>query len=139
MKSVKYIIFGIVFAIILIKVEAISWFRIQEMFRFQSFHMYGVLLSGILVALVGVQLLKRFSSIEFKTKPIQLSANLLGGVCFGIGWGITGACTGPLYSLIGLNVWPAFVVLLGALLGTFIYALIKKWLPHGAFNNSNNK
>jgi len=130
MKNIRFIIYGIIFSIILIKVEAISWFRIQEMFYFQSFHMYGVLLSGILVAMIGIQLLKRTQKLELNSKPLQLKANILGGISFGLGWGITGACTGPLYSLIGLTIWPALVVLLGALLGTFIYAIAKKKLPH---------
>jgi uncharacterized membrane protein YedE/YeeE len=131
MKTIKYILFGIVFSIILVKVEAISWFRIQEMFYFQSFHMYGVLLSGIGVALVGIQIIKRSGKIDVDPKPVQLHANILGGLSFGIGWGITGACTGPLYSLIGLQIWPAVAVLAGALFGTFIYAFAKKKLPHG--------
>lgn len=130
MKAFRYIIYGVIFSIILIKVEAISWFRIQEMFYFQSFHMYGVLLSGILVAMIGVQLIKKFSSIELKSKPLQVKANILGGLSFGIGWGITGACTGPIYSMIGLTIWPALMVLIGALLGTFIYAFLQKKLPH---------
>lgn len=130
MKNIRFIIYGIIFSIILIKVEAISWFRIQEMFYFQSFHMYGVLLSGILVAMIGIQILKRTQKLELNAKPLQLKANILGGISFGLGWGITGACTGPLYSLIGLTVWPALVLLLGAILGTFIYAFAKKRLPH---------
>lgn len=130
MKNVKYILYGIVFSIILIKVEAISWFRIQEMFRFQSFHMYGVLLSGIAVAAIGLRVLKSRGVVDPKPKPLQLQANILGGLSFGLGWGITGACTGPLYSLIGLNITPAIAVLGGALLGTFVYALLKKKLPH---------
>lgn len=131
MKNIRFIAYGAVFAVILIKVEAVSWFRIQEMFRFQSFHMYGVLFSAILVALVGTQILKRFKKVEFRTKPAQVWANIVGGICFGIGWGITGACTGPLYALIGLNVWPAVLVLVGALFGTFLYASLKRHLPHG--------
>jgi len=132
MKTIKYILYGIVFSIILVKVEAVSWFRIQEMFYFQSFHMYGVLLSGIGVALIGIQIIKRGGKIDVVPKPVQLHANILGGLSFGIGWGITGACTGPLYSLIGLQIWPALAVLIGALFGTFIYALAKNRLPHGA-------
>lgn len=130
MKNLRFILYGVVFSIILIKVEAISWFRIQEMFYFQSFHMYGVLFSGIIVALIGIQILKRFNLIEVKQKPLQLPANIIGGLSFGIGWGITGACSAPLYSLIGLQLWPATIALLGALLGTFLYALLKHKLPH---------
>lgn len=135
MKNSRFILYGIVFAIILTKTEAISWFRIQEMFRFQSFHMYGVLLSGIVVAMIGILIIKRFTKSEFKTKPLQLYANVLGGLSFGLGWGITGACTGPLYALIGLQIWPTLIVLLGALLGTFIYAFLKPKLPHSLGSN----
>jgi uncharacterized membrane protein YedE/YeeE len=130
MKNLRFILYGAIFAIILIKVEAISWFRIQEMFHFQSFHMYGVLLSGIAVAFLGIQVLRRLKVVDPKPKPFQLTANVLGGFSFGIGWGITGACSGPVYSLIGLQIWPALIVLLGALLGTFVYAITKKKLPH---------
>lgn len=130
MRYLKYIIYGSIFSIILIKTEAISWFRINEMFNFQSFHMYGVLLSGIAVAAIGIFILKKRKIVEPKQKPIQLQANILGGISFGVGWGITGACTGPLYSLIGLQIWPALVVLAGALIGTFVYALTKSKLPH---------
>lgn len=130
MNKLRYIIYGIVFSIILIKVEAVSWFRIIEMFHFQSFHMYGVLFSGILVALIGVQMIKKYQIVEVKSKPVQVYANILGGTMFGVGWGITGACTGPLYALIGLNIWPALMVLVGALLGTFLYASVRSRLPH---------
>jgi len=130
MKNARFIIYGLIFSIILIKVEAISWFRIQEMFYFQSFHMYGVLLSGMAVAFVGIKLLKMFNGTETKKKELRWRSNVLGGISFGLGWGITGACTGPLYSLIGLRIWPALIVLLGALIGTFIYATLKNRLPH---------
>ena len=92
--------------------------------------MYGVLFSGILVAMIGVFIIRKFTSIEVKPKPLQFKANTIGGICFGIGWGITGACTGPLYSLIGLSISPAIIVLLSAFGGTFIYAISKKYLPH---------
>jgi uncharacterized membrane protein YedE/YeeE len=136
MKYVRYIIYGIIFAIILIKVEAISWFRIQEMFLFQSFHMYGVLFSAIGVALIGVQLIKlRNKSLEdskkilLSKKELRLKANIIGGVLFGLGWAITGACPGPIYALIGLNILPAILVLLGALGGTYVYLSVKSKLP----------
>jgi uncharacterized membrane protein YedE/YeeE len=136
MKYVRYIIYGVIFAIILIKVEAISWFRIQEMFLFQSFHMYGVLFSAIGVALVGVQLIKlRNKSVEdskkipLSKKELRLKANIIGGILFGLGWAITGACPGPIYALIGLNVLPAILVLLGALGGTYVYLSVKNKLP----------
>lgn len=137
MKYIRFIIYGIIFSIILIKVEAISWFRIQEMFYFQSFHMYGVLFSAIGVALIGVQIIKiRNKSLEEKKqipiskKELRLKANIIGGVLFGLGWAITGACPGPIYALIGLNILPAIVVLLGALLGTYVYLSVKSKLSH---------
>ena len=137
MKYVRYIFYGIIFAIILIKVEAISWFRIQEMFHFQSFHMYGVLFSAIGVALIGVQIIKwRNKSLEeskqipLSKKELRLKANIIGGVLFGIGWAVTGACPGPIYALIGLNILPAILVLLGALLGTYLYLSVKNKLPN---------
>jgi len=130
MTFAKFFIFGVSFSIVLIKVEAISWFRIQEMFYFQSFHMYGVLLSGIGVAMVGFWLIKKVGKIEISPKPLQPFANVIGGVLFGLGWGITGACSGPVYALIGLNVWPALIVLAGALIGTVIYGYLRKYLPH---------
>lgn len=135
MKNLKYILYGIIFSILLIKVEAISWFRIQEMFYFQSFHMYGVLFSAIGVAMIGVQLLKlrnkRISDdrkIPFVKKAFNWKANILGGILFGLGWAITGACPGPIYGLIGLGILPAIVILVGALLGTFVYLSIRSKL-----------
>ncbi|MBK7129344.1 MAG: YeeE/YedE family protein [Crocinitomicaceae bacterium] len=135
MKYARYIFYGIVFAIILIKVEAISWYRIQEMFLFHSFHMYGVLFSAIGVALLGVQLIKFYNQkrdeknkIELKKKELNLKANILGGIIFGLGWGITGACPGPIYALIGLDILPAVVVLLGALVGTYFFLIFKRKL-----------
>ncbi len=136
MKYLRYIFYGIIFSIILIKVEAISWFRIQEMFYFQSFHMYGVLFSAIGVALIGVQIIKqRNKSVEEKRqiplqkKELRWKANIIGGILFGLGWAITGACPGPIYALIGLNILPAVVVLLGALAGTYVYLNVKSKLP----------
>lgn len=137
MKYLRYIFYGIIFSIILIKVEAISWFRIQEMFLFDSFHMFGVLFSGIGVTLIGVQIIKRLNKgrskenqIPLQKKELRIKANLAGGILFGIGWAITGACPGPIYALIGLNVWPALVVLVGALIGTYVYLSIKEKLPN---------
>lgn len=136
MKYLRFVIYGIVFAIILIKVEAISWFRIQEMFLFQSFYMYGVLFSAIGVALVGVLLIKQKNKsledskkIPLSKKELRLKANIIGGILFGLGWAITGACPGPIYALIGLNILPAILVLIGALAGTYVYLLVKKNLP----------
>jgi uncharacterized membrane protein YedE/YeeE len=128
--NLRYLLYGTVFGIILIKVEAISWFRIQEMFYFDSFHMYGVLGSGILTAFLGLQLLKKTKNISPKPKAFEWKANLIGGLLFGLGWGITGACSGPLFTLIGLHIWPAFIILMSAFVGTILYAATKKYLPH---------
>lgn len=134
--KLRYILYGIIFSIILIKVEAISWFRIQEMFLFESFHMYGVLFSGIFVALVGVQLIKfkdrnksESDKTPFAKKPLRLKANLIGGILFGLGWAVTGACPGPIYALIGTGLFPAIFILIGALLGAFIFLKLKTKLP----------
>lgn len=131
--KISYLLFGFVFAIILIKVEAVSWFRIQEMFLFESFHMYGVLFSGIGVALFGIQLIKlndrnkpEKEKIPFSKKPLRIKANLVGGILFGLGWAITGACPGPIYALIGTGIFPAVFILIGALLGAYVYLQLKK-------------
>lgn len=129
-KAMRYILFGIIFSVILVKVEAISWFRIQEMFYFESFHMYGVLFSGILVAGITLRFYEKRKNFKLEHKPLTPYANAIGGLCFGLGWGITGACSGPLYALIGLNITPAIVVLIAAIVGTLIYALLKSKLPH---------
>lgn len=136
MKNIKYLIFGAVFSIILIKVEAISWYRIQEMFYFKSFHMYGVLLSGIATAFISIQIIKyqnrskdHEKKIEIVPKPLQVKANILGGLLFGLGWGISGTCSGPIYSLIGTGVMTAGILLVGALAGTYLYVKLRKYLP----------
>jgi len=136
MKNIRFIIYGIIFAIILIKVEAISWFRIQEMFYFQSFHMYGVLLSAIGVTMIGIQLIKfrnknlpEEKKIPIVKKEFRWKANLIGGIIFGLGWAIAGACPGPIYALLGLAIFPAVAILIGALIGTSLYLKLKNKLP----------
>ncbi len=133
-----YFMMGAIFGIILIKGEVISWFRIQEMFRFQAFHMYGVIGSAIAVGAVSLQLIKRLGVktihgdvIKIADKPwgkgIGYSA---GGLIFGFGWALLGACPGPIYALIGAGVSVIVVALAAALLGTWTYALVKRYLPH---------
>jgi len=136
MKYIRYIFYGIIFSIILIKVEAISWFRIQEMFYFKSFHMYGVLFSAIGIALIGVQIIKGTNKnkdeqkkIPLAKKELRLTPNIIGGILFGLGWAITGACPGPIYALIGLQIFPALVILLGAIIGTYLFLKFKNYLP----------
>ena len=129
-KLLKYLFFGIVFGILLYKSEVASWFRIQEMFRFHSFHMYGVIMSAIGVGAVSVQLLKRFTKNQLvndltpSKNPIK-RAHLVGGVLFGIGWAFSGACPGPIYTLIGAGYHAFWIVLAGALVGAFTFGVIK--------------
>ncbi len=133
-----YLAFGIVFGIILTKSEVISWFRIQEMFRFQSFHMYGVIGSAIAVGALSTFLIKRFSlktvggePIQINDKPYQRGYNQwLGGITFGLGWALTGACPGPLYALLGSGVTVIAIPLLCATLGALAYGYLKPSLPH---------
>lgn len=133
-----YLAMGIVFGIILTKSEVISWFRIQEMFRFQSFHMYGVIGSAVVVGALSTLLIKRFNvktisgdPIAINDKPYQRGYNQwLGGTTFGLGWALTGACPGPLYALLGSGVSVIVVVLFSAALGAYAYGHLKPTLPH---------
>jgi uncharacterized membrane protein YedE/YeeE len=133
-----YVIVGIFFGVILIKGEMASWYRIQEMFHFQSFHMYGVLASAILVAAVSLALIKRQrrtaltgAEIEIPEKPFGNGVRYaLGGTLFGIGWGLAGACPGPIFALIGNAIPGGFVLLLATFAGTFTYTRVHSKLPH---------
>ncbi len=137
MKLTRFLLIGILFGIVMTKSEAISWFRIQEMFRFQSFHMYGII--GVAVVLgvlmhLGIKNSNMKNSmgeiIQFKAKPNTYKASLFGGIFFGLGWAMTGACPGPLYTLVGHGYWAILVVIASALLGTFAYGALKGKLPH---------
>lgn len=137
MRLIRFLFIGVLFGIVLSKSEVISWYRIQEMFRFQSFHMYGVI--GVAVAagalvqyLFRTQRLKGFhgSLISPKDKPNTYKASLIGGTFFGLGWALTGACPGPLYILLGHGYLSVLLVIASALLGTFVYGLLRKKLPH---------
>lgn len=137
MKYIVHLLAGIYFGIVLTKSEVISWFRIQEMFRFQSFHMYGVIGSAVVVGAVSIFLirifkLKSFSGeeINLKPKPVRKVGNLAGGFIFGLGWAFTGACPGPVYTLIGSGVYVFIVVLISAYIGTYVYAVLRDKLPH---------
>jgi uncharacterized membrane protein YedE/YeeE len=133
---IKYIIAGILFGIILVKSEVISWFRIQEMFRLQSFHMYGVLGSAVLTGIISVQIIKRFGIKTINGEKINLlqkkfhKGQVYGGLLFGCGWALTGACPGPIYALIGSGVVVITVTLFFAIAGTWVYGLIRAKLPH---------
>ena len=134
--NIKYVGIGILFGIVLVKAEIISWYRIQEMFRFQSFHMYGVIGSAVTVGLISVALIKKFKiktiygeKIDFHKKPLN-KGQIFGGLLFGLGWGITGACPGPLYAQIGTGATVVIVTLLSAIFGTWCYGKVREKLPH---------
>ncbi len=132
----KYILAGILFGIILTKAEVISWFRIQEMFRLQSFHMYGVIGSAVAVGIISVWLIKKFNiktiygePIEFVTRKFN-KGNIIGGLLFGAGWAITGACPGPLFAQIGTGAVVIVITLISAVAGTWVYGYFREKLPH---------
>lgn len=136
MNYIKYFLAGTFFGFVLVKAEVISWFRIQEMFRFQSFHMYGIMMSAMAVGITSIYLIKKFkvktfSGEEIKIEPKVFSwGNVIGGTMFGLGWAMTGACPGPLYALVGSGVYVIVVALLSAIVGTYIYGIYKDKLPH---------
>ncbi len=133
---IRYLVAGILFGIILVKSEVISWFRIQEMFRLQSFHMYGVIGSAVAVGIISVQLIKRFGiktlsggAIFLPPKKFQ-QGQVYGGILFGLGWAITGACPGPLFAQIGNGFTVVLITLMSAIAGTWVYGYIREKLPH---------
>ncbi|MBB5439192.1 hypothetical protein HDC92_002879 [Pedobacter sp. AK017] len=137
MKFLKYILTGILFGIVMAKSEAISWFRIQEMFRFQSFHMFGIIGTAVILGVVAVYLIKKFrlkdlsgEEIKFQDKDMAWKKYLIGGTIFGLGWALTGACPGPIFVNIGYGYLGMVVVAFGAVAGTYLYGLIKNKLPH---------
>jgi uncharacterized membrane protein YedE/YeeE len=135
-SKIKYGVAGILFGIILIKSEVISWFRIQEMFRLQSFHMYGVIGSAVVVGIISVWLIKRFNMKTLDGEKIKLEpkkfnkGQVYGGLLFGFGWAITGACPGPLFAQIGSGAFAVCITLLSAIAGTWVYGWIRERLPH---------
>ncbi len=137
MRSVVYLIVGVFFGIVLFKSEAASWFRIYEMFQFDSFHMYGIIGSALFIGIIFTQLIKRTQAKSFFGEKITIADKApsfwryaVGGVLFGLGWALAGACPGPMYVLAGAGYWPILLVLLSAILGTFCYGLVKSKLPH---------
>lgn len=136
MKAIKYVFVGIVFGIIMTKSEAVSWYRIQEMFRFQAFFMYGIIGSAVLPGIIIVALIKRFKLKNISGEPIQFTPKdlhwkkyLFGGAIFGLGWALTGACPGPVFVLLGCGYGVMLLVIAGALVGTFTYGLFRDRLP----------
>lgn len=137
MKLFRFLIIGIIFGIVLTKAEAVSWYRIYEMFMFQSFHMYGIIMVAISTGFVGIQIIKKKKINSFIGVPILIEEKergfvryIIGGIMFGLGWGLVGCCPGPIFILFGTGIYAIGIVLLGALLGTFIYGMLKDILPH---------
>lgn len=137
MRTVIYLLIGIVFGITMFKSEAASWFRIYEMFKFESFHMYGIIGSALIIGIVMVQLIKRLNiksiygeKIDFSPKAKSFSRYMYGGIIFGLGWALAGACPGPMFTLVGAGYVPILLVILASILGTFLYGLLKNKLPH---------
>ncbi len=132
----KYMVAGVLFGIILVKAEVISWFRIQEMFRLQSFHMYGVIGSAVVVGTISVFLIKKFKVKSIEGETIKLEdkkfskGQIYGGLLFGFGWALTGACPGPLFAQIGTGATVIVVTLFSAIAGTWTYGFFKEKLPH---------
>lgn len=136
MKNIKYLVIGLLFGVVLVKSQVISWFRIQEMFHLHAFHMYGIIGSAIVVGIISIQIIKRFHLKTIHQELIVIPdktfnwGNVYGGLIFGLGWAITGACPGPLFAQIGSGYLATFVTLLSAIGGTWIYGLLKEKLPH---------
>jgi uncharacterized membrane protein YedE/YeeE len=132
----KYLGAGIFFGIVLMKSEAISWYRIQEMFRLESFHLYGVLGSAVITGIISVFLIKKFKARTIYGEPVKLyskkfsKGQIYGGLIFGAGWALTGACPGPLFALIGSGISVIFIVILSAIAGTWVYGKLRHRLPH---------
>lgn len=131
-----YLMAGAFLGILFVKAEIISWFRIQEMFRLQSFHMYGVIGSAVLVGILSVWVIKKAKLKTFRGEAIEIppkkfhKGQIYGGLLFGLGWAMTGACPGPLYTQIGAGFSVVIVVLLSAVAGTWVYGLLRAKLPH---------
>jgi len=137
MKFIKFFLIGIIFGIVMTKSEAISWFRIQEMFLFDSIHMYGIIGVAVVLGAIITTSIKKFNlktyegeEMNLNPKPKQPIANLAGGILFGLGWAMTGACPGPLYVLVGHGFGVILIVILSAIFGVFIYGLLRDKLPH---------
>ena len=137
MKNIKFLLVGILFGIILSKAEVISWYRIYEMFKFQSFHMYGVIGSAVAVGAVLVYFFKKGiiktylgNQIEIEPKKKGFARNLFGGTIFGLGWALAGACPGPMFILLGRGIAAIAIVIIGGLLGALLYHALKSKLPH---------
>lgn len=137
MKNIPFFLVGIFFGIVMSKSEALSWFRIHEMFRFESFHMYGIIGTAVVLGAIGIQIMKRSGMktltgtlVEYRPMQLRPTRHLLSGSIFGLGWALVGACPGPMYVLLGNGYWIVGVLLISAVLGTFVYGLVRDKLPH---------
>ena len=137
MKFIKFLVLGTLFGIVMAKSEAFSWFRIQEMFRFQAFHMYGIIGTAVILGAIGVALIKKYkirdisgNPINFYPKEKSVLRYLIGGTIFGLGWALSGACPGPMVVNIGYGYLSMIVVFVFAIVGTYLYGIIKDKLPH---------
>lgn len=137
MKIIKFLLVGIFFGIVLVKSEAVSWYRIYEMFKFQSFHMYGIIGSAVGLGILSVWIIKKLklkssegNTINLPPKNKSFARYMLGGTIFGLGWALAGACPGPMYILVGTGVFSMLIVIAAATLGTFAYGLLRTKLPH---------
>ncbi|MBM3439027.1 MAG: transporter [Bacteroidetes bacterium] len=135
-SNLKYLVVGMIFGIVFVKAEIISWFRIQEMFRFESFHMYGVIGTAVVVGMISVQIIKARKAKSFEGEEIVIhdkefnKGQIYGGLIFGLGWAITGACPGPLFAQIGVGFSVVIVTSLSAVMGTWVYGKYRDRLPH---------
>ena len=137
MRTLIYLCIGILFGITMFKSEAASWFRIYEMFKFESFHMYGIISSALGISIILTQSIKKLKiksfygeKLRFNVKTKSFSRYMIGGIIFGLGWALAGVCPGPMFTLVGAGYISIFIVIIASLLGTFLYGLLKDSLPH---------
>ncbi len=130
MKNIPFLLVGVFFGIVMTKSEVISWFRIHEMFRFESFHMYGIIGTAVVLGAGIIAWMKRSRTLDFKPTPLNVRRHLIAGSIFGLGWAMAGACPGPMYTLLGNGYSIMLLVILSAIVGTYTYGLVRDKLPH---------
>ncbi len=137
MKYLKFVLVGMLFGIMFVKTEVVSWFRIYEMFRFESFHMYGIIGSAVLLGIIFTYFIKKKqirdmygNDIMFMDKAKTWPRYIIGGIIFGLGWGMTGACPGPMFTLLGAGFYIMLVVIVFAIIGTWVYGAVREKIPH---------